>query len=359
MRAALWTATDRPLEIVDDLELVPLDGGQVKVRLAASGVCHTDLSIARGNLLHPMPAVLGHEGAGIVEEVGTGVTSVKPGDHVVLSWIAQCGRCYPCLRGQGNVCEAYPRGTVPSPFRRAGETVHQMMTTGTFAEITIVPEGGVVKIDDDVPLHLAALIGCGVLTGAGAALNTATIVGGDRVAVFGCGGVGLNAIQGASIAGASTLIAVDTNPAKLELATTFGATHLVDAADVDPVQAIKDLTDGRGADVTIEVVGVQATVEQALASTRRAGQCVVVGAAPDHVHVPLQVIGFVRSAVELRACYYGSANVRDDVPKLLGLWRSGALLLDELVSAEITLDDVESAFASIDAGTVTRSVIRY
>ncbi len=332
---------------------------QVKVRLVASGVCHTDLSIARGNLSHPAPAVLGHEGAGIVEEVGLGVTSVQPGDHVVLSWIAQCGHCYACSRGQGHVCEAYPRGTVPTPFRRGGEPVHQMMTTGTFAEVTIVPEGGVVRIADDVPLHLAALVGCGVLTGAGAALSTASIRQGDRVAVFGCGGVGLNTVQGARIAGAETIIAVDTNPAKLSTARRFGATDTVDAGALDPLDALRELSGGRGVDVAFEVVGQGATVEQAMAGTRRGGQIVLVGVAPDHVTIPLNLLGFVRSAVELRACYYGSANVRDDVPRLLSLWRSGDLLLEELVSEVISLGQIEQAFAAIMAGTATRSVIRY
>lgn len=358
MRAAVWTSTDRPLEVMD-LDLVAVGPGMVKVRLAASGVCHTDLSIARGNLDHPAPAVIGHEGAGVVEEIGDGVTAVQPGDHVVLSWIAQCGACYPCRRGQGHVCEAYPRGQAPTPFRLGDEHVHQMMTTGTFSEVTIVPEGGAVRIDHDVPLHLAALIGCGVLTGAGAALNTASIVEGDRVAVFGCGGVGLNTIQGARIAGAGTIVAVDTNPAKLELGRRFGATHLVNAADADAVDALRDLTGGRGVDVAFEVIGNATTVAQALAATRRAGQTVLVGVTPDHVTLPLNLLGFVRSAIELRACYYGSANVRVDVPRLLELWRSGDLLLDELVTDEITLDGIEDAFAAIEAGTATRSVIRY
>ncbi len=358
VRAAVWTAADLPMEIVE-LDLVALQPGQVRVRLAASGVCHTDLSIARGNLAHRAPAVLGHEGAGIVEDVGPGVTSVRSGDHVVLSWIAQCGRCYSCVRGQGQVCEAFPRGSVPSPFTHNGHEVHQMMTTGTFAEVTIVPEGGVVRIDDDVPLHLAALIGCGVLTGAGAALNTASIHAGDRVAVFGCGGVGLNAIQGARIAGASTIIAVDTNATKFPLAQRFGATHVVDASITDPVVAIRELTAGRGADVVVEAVGVATTVEQAIAATRRGGQAVVVGAAPDQVSIPLNVLGFIRSSIQLLGCYYGGSTVRRDVPRLVDLWRSGALLLDDLVSAEIELHQIEDAFAAIEAGTVTRSVIRY
>jgi S-(hydroxymethyl)glutathione dehydrogenase / alcohol dehydrogenase len=339
--------------------LVGVGPEQVKVRLAASGVCHTDLSIARGNLAHRAPAVLGHEGAGIVEEIGAGVTSVRPGDHVVLSWIAQCGRCYPCSRGQGHVCEAFPRGKVPTPFRRGGEPVHQMMTTGTFAEVTIVPEGGVVRIEEDVPLQLAALIGCGVLTGAGAALSTASIRPGDMVAVFGCGGVGLNTVQGARIAGAGTIVALDTNAAKLNAARRFGATHTIDAGALDPLDALRELSGGRGVDVAFEVVGLASTVGQAISATRRGGQTVLVGVAPDHVTFPLNVLGFVRSAVELRGCYYGSANVRDDVPRLVSLWRSGELFLEELVSEEIALEQIEHAFAAITAGTATRSVIRY
>jgi S-(hydroxymethyl)glutathione dehydrogenase/alcohol dehydrogenase len=190
-------------------------------------------------------------------------------------------------------------------------------------------------------------------------LSTATIQRGDRVAVFGCGGVGLNTVQGARIAGAETIIAVDTNSAKLESARRFGATDLVDAGGVDSVEVLRQMTAGRGVDVAFEVVGREATVRQALASTRRAGQTVLVGVPRDDVNLALNVTGFVRSAVELRACYYGSANVRDEVPRLLALWRSGDLLLEELVSAEIGLDEIEQAFADIDAGTATRSLIRY
>src|SRR6478609_4090412 len=263
MKAPVLTAYDTPLETRDDIEIAPPGPGEVKIKVVASGVCHSDLSVLNGTIPLPTPIVLGHEGAGIVEAIGEGVTSVAVGDHVVLSFVPACGECYQCKHQQAYLCEKSAAqaaaGLLDGTTRltSAGAPLHQMACLGTFGPYAIVPEISTVKIPDDVPLEIAALIGCGVLTGVGAALNTADIHPGDTVAVIGCGGVGLNVIQGARIAGAREIIAVDLVPTKLGMAEEFGATHTVCAADCDPVAAVLELTGQRGADVVFEVIGLR------------------------------------------------------------------------------------------------------
>jgi S-(hydroxymethyl)glutathione dehydrogenase / alcohol dehydrogenase len=354
--AALYREAGKPLEVVD-IEVALPGPGQVAVDLAASGVCHSDLSVVNGTLPYPPPIVLGHEGAGTVTSVGEGVTRAKVGDHVVLSWIAQCGTCWHCTHGEAHLCQA--GGAAATAFSLDGQPVAQFTGLGTFAAATVVPETSVVVIDDDVPLHLAALIGCGVLTGAGAALTTGNVQPGGSVAVVGCGGVGVNAIQGARLAGATTIIAIDTNPAKLEIATRFGATEVVDASAVDPSKAVRAATEGRGVDVAIEAIGRVETAELALRITRRGGNAVLVGMPGGEAQLSVGLLGFVSAARQVTGCLYGSADVQRDVPRLLRAWRDSDLLLQELVSREIGLDEVNEAFAAIEAGTVTRSLIRY
>src|SRR3954469_7071852 len=248
-KAAILTGLEQPLEI-HEVELDKPHAGEVKVRMGASGVCHSDLSGQNGTLMGVAPIVLGHEGAGVIEEVGEGVTSVKPGDHVVISWVPQCGECYFCQHGQGELCKAADASLASGGlldgtprFSWNGAPLSQMAASGTFSEVSIIPESGAVKIPDDVDMKVAALIGCGVLTGVGAALNTANIRKGDTVAVVGCGGGGLNVIQGARIAGAAEIIAVDMNPMELDLAKQFGATEIVDASQGDPVSKVMDMTE--------------------------------------------------------------------------------------------------------------------
>jgi S-(hydroxymethyl)glutathione dehydrogenase/alcohol dehydrogenase len=364
MKAAVLTAVDTPLETRDDIEVAPPGPGEVRVKVVASGVCHSDLSVQNGTIPLPTPIVLGHEGAGIIEEVGEGVTTVAVGDHVVLSFVPACGECYQCKHGQAYICEKSraqaAAGMLDGTTRLTsqGAPLHQMACLGTYGPYAIVPEISLVKIPDDVPLEIAALIGCGVLTGVGAALNTADIQAGDTVAVIGCGGVGLNVIQGAKIAGATTIIAVDMLPSKLEMALEFGATHTVNAGDGDPIAGVMAASEGRGADVAFEVIGLGPTIDQAINMARPGGEVVLVGVPRLDVMMNLNAaFTFLYLAKTIKGCWYGSSNVNEDVPKLLDLWRSGQLKLKELISKEIDVDHVNEAFADMQAGTVARSVI--
>ena len=359
MRAAVLTSVGRALEIRADVEVEDPRPGEVLVRLVASGVCHSDLSARNGVMIMPTPVVLGHEGAGVVEAVGEGVTKVAPGDHVLVSWVPQCGECYLCERGEGHLCDraVVTRATGglldgTTRLRSDGAPLHQMAATGTFAELAVVPESGAVPIPRDLDLTLAALLGCSVLTGVGAALNTARIRPGDAVAVIGCGGVGLNVVQGARIAGAGEIVAVDTNPAKLRLAKAFGATATVDAAATDAVSGVMAITGQRGADVAFEVVGAARTIEQAITMTRRGGHTVLVGIPAMDVTVAVPAfLGLVLAGKTISGCWYGSSNVHSDVPRLVQLHRAGQLLLDDLVSRTIALHDVNEALDAIHAGS--------
>jgi S-(hydroxymethyl)glutathione dehydrogenase/alcohol dehydrogenase len=366
-RAAVLTAVNQPLEIRDDVELEPPRQGEVKVRMAASGVCHSDLSMQTGTILPTPPMVLGHEGAGVVEEVGEGVDHLAPGDHVVISWVQQCGQCFFCVRDQAHLCEranvALLTGGLldgTTRFTSQGRPLRQMAACGTFAEVTVIPATGAVKVPHDVELKVAALLGCGVVTGVGAALNTANIRSGDRVAVVGCGGVGLNVIQGARIAGAEEIIAVDRNEAKLRMAREFGATAVVDAARANPVAEVQSLTSERGADVAFEVIGLAETIDQTISMTRRGGQAVLIGVpSMDTIITIPAFVGLVLAHKTVKGCWYGSSNAQRDVPRLIELYRSGELLLDELISREISLHQVNDAFEAMRAGDVARSVIVY
>lgn len=365
-RAAVCNAIDTPLEIVD-LELQAPKANEVKVRLGASGVCHSDLSVRNGTLLAPLPAVLGHEGAGVIEEVGEGVQHLQPGDHVVISWIPQCRDCYFCQGGQGHLCDVgLPTIATGSlldgtpRFQREGQPVLQMSASGTFTESTVVPAMSAVKIDKDIPLTAAALIGCGVLTGFGAATNTARIRPGDTVAIIGCGGVGLNTVQGAKYAGAERIIAVDMVDSKLELARKFGATDTVNGSAGDPVSQVMSLTQQRGADVAFEVIGLGPTIDQTINMTRRGGQAILVGVPKMDVMVTLPAfLGVVLQEKTIKGCWYGSSNVHSDVPKLARLYKEGKLMLDELISREIELEGVNDAFEAMKTGEIARSVIVY
>ncbi|TML92981.1 MAG: Zn-dependent alcohol dehydrogenase [Actinobacteria bacterium] len=367
-RAAVLPGMNQPLEVRDDVEIESPHAGEVKVRMGASGVCHSDLSIQNGTLYGgPAPLVCGHEGAGVVEEVGEGVTVVRPGDHIVVSWVPQCGKCYFCRAGQPNLCEVGNTATMAGSLldgttrlTSQGAPLHQMAATGTFSEYAIIPDISVVKIDPDIDLKVAALVGCGVLTGVGAALNTASIAEGDTVAVIGCGGVGLNVIQGARIAGAERIIAVDMVDSKLEMARQFGATDTVNGGKGDAVSGVMDLTEQRGADVTFEVIGLEATIQQAIGMARRGGQAILVGVPPMDVMVTLPaMIGLIVAEKTVKGCWYGSSDVRRDVPRLIELYRNGALKLDELISREIKLDAINDAFEAMKTGEVARSVVVY
>jgi S-(hydroxymethyl)glutathione dehydrogenase / alcohol dehydrogenase len=367
VKAAVLMAVGEALEVRDNVEVEEPHAGEVRVRLAASGVCHSDLSMQNGTMLTPTPIVLGHEGAGIIESLGEGVTDLAVGDHVVISWVPQCGSCYFCDRDQRELCESTSMSVAmgclldgTTRLTSDGLALRQMSASGTFAELAVIPAVSAIKIPDDLDLSVAALIGCGVLTGVGAALNTAHISPGDTVAVVGCGGVGLNVIQGAAIAGAGTIIAVDVQPAKLELARAFGATTVIDAGQRDAVSGVMEQTAQRGADVAFEVIGLQKTIDQTIGMTRRGGQAILVGVPRMDAVVNIPAFfGVVLAEKTIRGCWYGSSNVRRDVARIIGFYREGRLKLDELIAQRISLDQVNAAFETMKSGELARSVITY
>jgi S-(hydroxymethyl)glutathione dehydrogenase/alcohol dehydrogenase len=357
MRAAVLREVGAPLSI-EDVELAPPGPGMVRVRLRASGVCHSDLSLQDGSMPQATPAVLGHEGAGVVTGTRAGVATVAPGDHVVLSWVAPCRRCWYCLAGRPELCEHGMDHAFAGPYGTAGhDEVWCGLGTGTFAEETVVPETAAIRIDPAFPLDLAALAGCAVVTGVGAVLNTARVAAGESAAVVGCGGVGLAAIQGARLAGAYPIVAVDRVAAKLDLARANGATHTVDATVDDPASAARDLTGGRGVDHAFEVVGLSSTILAAYGMARRGGTVTVVGAGGFDDLVSIPAMNLMVDAKRLQGSVYGSTDPARDIPRMIELARAGALDLERLVTARIALDGVNDAFAAMVGGQVARSVI--
>jgi len=360
IRAAVLREFGQPL-VVEELELDPPKAGEVLVRMAASGVCHSDLHVAQG--IHPtsLPVVLGHEGAGVVEEVGPGVAGLDPGDHVLLTWLPYCGHCRQCIRGALNLCEntgwydaTLEDGTCR--FHANGEPVHHY-NTSSFAQRSVVPARTAVKVDPSLPLTELALMGCAVMTGVGAVINTARVRPGDSVAVVGCGGVGLNVVQGARIAGAQTIVAIDRVAAKLELARELGATAVVNASESDPVSAVAELVPG-GVDHAFEALGRPETIETAMSLTGRGGQAVLIGMAPPDARVGLDALTATLEERCVRGSWYGSCVPLRDLPLLVELYRDGRLRLDPLITTCV-LEDVNDAFARMQAGETARSVIVY
>ena len=359
MRGAVLHEYRSPLKI-EELDLNDPGPGEVLVKMMASGVCHSDWHVVKGEWGHQdVPSVLGHEGAGIVESLGPGVSHLKPGDHVVLAWKNNCGLCEMCQKGWPNLC---PRSRTPSskPVLRGTDVeINQLAGLGTFGSYTVVPEGAAVRIDEDIPFPQASLVGCGVTTGVGAAINTARVQPGSTVAVFGCGGVGLNCIQGAAIAGASTIIAVDLLDNKLEMGREFGATHTVNASDGDPVEAIKELSDGEGVHYAFEAIGlVEAPFVQSIRCTRSRGVTVWVGHAPIDTPVTIDARDIMYEKMVIGSMY-GSARPHIDFPRLLNLYREGRLKLDELISRSFPLEEVNAAFDVLSNGEVARSVLTF
>lgn len=363
-RAAVVYEHQGPVEIVE-VELSALGPHDVRVAIGASGVCHSDVAAQTGALAFPTPIILGHEGAGTVVAVGGDVASVAPGDHVALSAIISCGRCRPCVEGTPNLCEwglpiifscAQPdgglRATDPS-----GRGLYQFASLGTLAEEVIVPEVATVPIPADVPFEVAALVGCGVLTGVGAVLNRAKVRVGDTVAVIGCGGVGLNVVQAAAMAGASMIVAVDREEWKLQLARELGATDVVDATAVDVVAAVRERTGGRGADVVFECVGNGALIRQAWDAAGIAGTVVAIGVAGADEVVSLPAQELSTSEKTLMSCLYGTSRPRLDMPRYLQLYRQGKLRLDELVTRRYSMDQVPEAVADLNASRNARGVV--
>ncbi len=356
MKAAILWELNKDLEIRDDVGLTDLQAGEVHVKIVSSGVCHSDVSVQNGTIPSPPPAVLGHEGAGIVQEVGPGVTDIAAGDHVILSFTPACKNCEPCLRGQSYLCASMGSMFVPH-FIVDGKPLMGMMGCGTFAEEMIVPSSALVKIDDDIPLDVASLIGCGVTTGVGAAINTAGIRPGSSVVVFGAGGVGIAAIQGARIAGAAEILAVDIVEAKLEMAKGLGATH---ACTPDALEQMKtEITGGEGFDYALECIGNPETIRATYDAARRGGTAVIVGVGRMDQKIEFTAFELFYMDKILRGSMYGSANVRDFMPKLLRLWKAGKLDLEGMITRRIQLEDINDAFRAMQAGEVIRSVIDF
>jgi S-(hydroxymethyl)mycothiol dehydrogenase len=354
VRAVVARAVKEPVsvEVID----VPDPGpGEALVQVQACGVCHTDLHYREGGINDEFPFLLGHEAAGVVEAVGTGVTDVEPGDFVILNWRAVCGECRSCRRGRPQYCFATHNAT--QKMTLDGVALSPALGIGAFAEKTLVAAGQCTKVSAAVKPEVAGLLGCGVMAGLGAAMLTGEVGRGDSVAVFGCGGVGDAAIAGAVLAGASTIIAVDLDGRKLELAKQLGATHTVDASKDDPVVAIQELTDGNGADVCIEAVGNPKVFEQAFYSRDLAGTLVQVGVPNPEMRIELPMIDFFGRGGRLKPSWYGDCLPSRDFPMLVDLHLQGRLPLERFVSETIGLDGVEEAFAKMERGEVLRSVV--
>lgn len=342
---------------VEDLELDGPGPGEVLVRLLASGVCHTDLHVALGRSGRDFPYLLGHEGCGVIESVGPGVDPERAGERVVLCWRAPCGRCRFCLRGEPELC-----ADVQTPATRArsavdGAELTPVLRLGTFTTHTVVTADQAIAVDADLPPEAGCLIGCGVTTGVGSALRTAGVAAGSSVAVFGCGGVGTSVIQGARLANAGRIIAVDLSPAKLELAMRFGATDAVDASAGDPAERVRALTGGRGVDYAFDVVGVPDTFRQALDACDQSGTCVLVGVPPAGSEVTMPMSALFGHRRRVLVSWYGNCLGTRDFPLLARWYREGRLRLDELVSDRIGLDDVGRAFEAMHHADRLRSVI--
>jgi S-(hydroxymethyl)glutathione dehydrogenase / alcohol dehydrogenase len=361
VKAAVLWGFNEPLRI-ESLKLKAPREDEVVVKVAASGVCHSDLSVLKMVIPIPPPVVLGHEGAGIVEEVGKGVKDLHPGDHVVLSWVENCGKCHYCISGRDHLCDAGIRNSMAGQeavFEKDGIDITRMAGVASFAERTVVRATACIKIREEVPLDRACLVGCGVMTGVGAAVNTAKLRPGETAAVFGCGGVGLNVIQGAALCGASRIIAVDLVDAKLQLAREFGATDVVNGKQTDAVDAIKSLTGGLGVDYAFEVIGIPAAIQQAFGALKRGGKAVIVGVPRIGEEVSVPSWSFPLEEKSIVGSLYGSANMQRDMPLLIELYMQKRLKIDELISRRIELADVNAAFDAMEKGEVARSVIVY
>ncbi|MHC5012460.1 MAG: Zn-dependent alcohol dehydrogenase [Planctomycetota bacterium] len=359
MKAAVMRANNAPLEL-EEVQIDDPGPGEVLLKTAASGICHSDLHIIEGSLPMPPPCILGHEPAGVVEAVGAGVTDFTPGDHVIGCLTSWCGVCKFCTGGRPYLCPTQytgrPLGSESRLKAKDGSDIMQFANLSSFAEKMLCPERSLVKIRDDMPLDRASLIGCGVTTGLGAALNTVNMRAGSSVVVIGCGGVGLAALQGARITGAGKIIAVDAQPWKFDIARKLGATDCIDATDGDPVAAVHELTGG-GADFVFECIGLVPTVQQAIAMTGRGGTSVLVGVVPMQEVVPISAADLTLQEKNVTGSYMGSNRFRFDMPNYVDFYLDGRLKLDEMISSRIALDDVNDAFDHMKKGDVARQVI--
>lgn len=366
IQAAVLYEPHQPF-VIETVSLDPPQSGEVLVKISASGVCHSDYHLVSGATQHPMPVIAGHEGAGVVEVVGPGVTGIRSGDHVTLNWAPACGNCFYCQHEQSNLCDTFTgpiwAGTMLDGTTRLhrldGSPIYAYCGLATFAEYTVVPQESCVVIRRDVSLNVAALVGCAVATGVGAAMYTTQVRPGDSVAVFGCGGVGLNIIQGAALCGAGTIIAVDSNPAKMPIARQFGASHTILAGDDSELtlSAIHHLTGGRGVEHAFEAVGVPALQELAFAAARPGGSVIFAGLSAMGTATNLPGAIITRQEKTVRGSYYGTVNAKRDFPLFIDLYLAGKLKLDELISQEYRLEEINTAYDTLLTGATARGVI--
>lgn len=357
MRAALLrNVGDDKLDVVSDAGVIDVGPGYVRVAIKCTGVCHSDLSVMNGTIPQPAPVILGHEGAGEIVEVGPGVPDLQVGDHIIVAWVAPCGKCFFCLGGQPNLCSTMLMSDgFTARFTVAGQPTLGMAGTGTFCDEVVLPWQSAVKIPSDVPWDVASLIGCGVMTGVGAAINTAKVTPGSSVVVFGCGGVGISVIQGARIAGAAEIVAVDLMENKREDAKRFGATHACAPDELDALKA--EITEANGFDFAFEAIGLSSTIRAAFDATRRGGTAVVVGVGRLEDMVSFSAFELFYSEKNLMGTIYGSADVRRDFARMIRLWKAGRLDLEGMISQKMGLDDINQAFDDMKAGKVIRTVI--
>ncbi len=359
MKAAVLREINKPLEI-EDIQHGDPAPREVLIRTVAAGVCHSDLHFQNGSYPHPLPTVLGHESAGVVEAVGSDVTYVKPGDHVITCLSAFCGHCEFCLTGHMSLCqepELQRAEDQPSRLAAGDEKIAQFLNLSSFAEYMLVHEHTIVKVQKDMPLDRAALIGCGVTTGIGAVIHTAAIEPGSTVAIIGCGGVGLSAINGAAIAGAARIIAIDMLDSKLELARKFGATDVINASEADVVGEVREMTGG-GVHYSFEAIGLKQTAEQAFKMLGFGGTATIIGMIPVGVHLEIHGPEFLMER-KLQGSNMGSNRFRVDMPRFVDFYLQGRLHLDDLISRRIKLEDVNEGMAALETGEVARSVIMF
>jgi len=365
IHAAILWEQGKPLS-VEAADLGAPGPGEVLVEVKAAGVCHSDLHPVRGDWPMKTPVVLGHEGAGIVREVGAGVKNVQRDDHVVFCWAPACGLCAPCREGRAVLCDRLEKVTYrnrlpsgASHLHARDQAVAPFLGTACFSDFVIVPEEGAIRVSPDVPFDALATVGCAVVTGVGAVRNAAQVTPGSRVAVIGAGGIGLNVVQGAAIAGCETVIAIDLRPVPLEIAKRFGATHTIPAAGEKIADAVRDLTGGRGADFVFDTVGNTRTLTDALAMARKGGTVVLTGLARGDTQAAFPMFPFVMQEKRLIGSVYGSGQPRRDIPNLVSLYQQGRLKLQELVSRTYTLSGVNDALDALASSDGARGVIKW